>query len=76
MTTLQSESSGDGNSEWFMSIVGCKLTTFSGNRGKFGKKIWQNWKSKQMMNKRTGMPVLVIFGGILVLFVLVLNIAC
>ena len=31
---------------------------------------------KQAVNKRTGMPVLVIFGGILVLFVLVLNIAC
>ena len=31
---------------------------------------------KQAMSKRTGMPVLVIFGGILVLFVLVLNIAC
>ena len=31
---------------------------------------------KQAVSKRTGMPVLVIFGGILVLFVLVLNIAC
>ena len=31
---------------------------------------------KQAVNKRTGMLVLVIFGGILVLFVLVLNIAC
>ena len=31
---------------------------------------------KQAVNKQTGMPVLVIFGGILVLFVLVLNIAC
>ena len=31
---------------------------------------------KQAVKKQTGMPILVIFGGILVLFVLVLNIAC
>ena len=37
MITLQSESNGDGNSEWFMSIVGCKLTTFLWKP----RKIWQ-----------------------------------
>ena len=76
MTTRQSESSGDGISEWFMSIVGCKLTTFSGNRGKFGKKSGKIGKaSNEQANWNAGLG-LVIFGGILVLFVLVLNIAC
>ena len=56
MITLQSESSGDGNSEWFMSIVGCKLTTFSGNRGKFGKKSGKIGKaSSEQANWNAGL---------------------